>query len=118
MAAYPLSKPDAKQNHTPQKEITKNKECFPPLAQSVDPGRVAFGRRGCWDALVAPVVLCVYAGMPSVSSSVCILGYAGSPVHCLAPKAPAQPYSQSPDVRLRPDQSAPRHASSHQAAPS
>lgn len=47
-----------------------------------------------------------------------MLGCAGSPVHCLAPKAPAQPYSQPPDVRPLPDQSAPRRASSHQAAPS
>ena len=75
-------------------------------------------RGGCWDALAAPVVLSVYAGMPSVSSAVCMLGCAGSPVHCLAPKPPAQPYSQPPDVRPRPGQSALRHARNHQAAPS
>lgn len=57
-------------------------------------------------------------GMPSASGTVRVLGCAGSAVHCLAPKAPAQPYSQPPDVRPPPDQSAPRRASSHRAPPS
>ncbi|CAB1451623.1 unnamed protein product [Pleuronectes platessa] len=102
----------------PQKRFKQHGSVLPQSVTRMirDVQLVSVGR--CCYAPAAPVVVGVYAGMPKVSSTVRMLGCAGSPVHCLAPKAPTQPYSQPPDVRPRPDQSAARHASNHQAAPS
>lgn len=105
------SKPGEKQNHTARR--WKQSVSLPLCWMILDVWFVI----GCWDSPVAPVVISVL-GCPSVSSTVRTQRCAGSPVHCLDPKAPTQPYFQPPDVRPQPDQSALCHGSNHQAAPS